>query len=262
MKHIVITGSTRGIGFALAIEFLRHGHKVTINGTCQESIDNALKSLSQEFNSELIHPVIANVSKLPEVEALWDSAVKNHGPIDIWINNAGIDQSRHLISEIDVERVQKIVNINIVGVFNGSSVATKRMTEQGHGFIYNMEGFGSNGQKMPRLSIYGTSKRAVRYFTESLVLETKNLPVKVGFLNPGMVLTDFLTNGLPEDPKEKERTINIYNILADKPETVGKFLAEHILSNTKHGKRISWLTGAKVMYRFATASIIKRKLIE
>ena len=138
----------------------------------------------------------------------------------------------------------------------------QEMEKQGYGAIYNIEGYGSNDAKMLGLSIYGTSKRAITYFTEALAKESevRNTGVIVGKLNPGIMITDFITNALGN--KEKidlpEKTKKVYNILGDYPDVVAKFLVDGILSNNKNNAKIEWLTTAKAMWRFMTASFNKR----
>ncbi|HAK47111.1 MAG TPA: hypothetical protein DCO79_14485 [Spirochaeta sp.] len=136
------------------------------------------------------------------------------------------------------------------------------MIEQGFGRIYNMEGLGSDGRKADKFSLYGASKRAVSYITESFALELKNTPVKIAALSPGMVVTDFLVNGLPENPKERAKRKRLYNILADKPEDVTAFLAAGVLEDSKGGKKITWLTGKKAALRFLKSPFVKRDLFK
>ena len=102
------------------------------------------------------------------------------GNIDIWINNAGIDQERRCFWEVDTEDYEKVIRTNLIGVLNGCHVAFRHMLEQGYGQIYNMEGFGSNGMMREKMTIYGTSKSALSYFTRSLAIEAKNTNIKVG----------------------------------------------------------------------------------
>lgn len=102
MKHVVITGSTRGIGFGLAIEFLRAGCKVTINGRSQESVDQAINRLIDNC-SGTVQGFVADVEKRQELEKLWTDAERQFGKVDIWINNAGIDQGRDYFWELQDE---------------------------------------------------------------------------------------------------------------------------------------------------------------
>lgn len=261
MKHILITGSTRGLGFAMAHELLSAGHRVTINGTCENSVNKALGKLSEEYN-ENVHGFVGDVSNIEAVEQLWEEGVKGFGLIDIWINNAGIDQPRKLFSEIEPGEYERVININILGVMNGSKVALCNMLKQGSGRIYNMEGFGSDGRKLAKMAVYGTSKNALNYFTQSLAIEVKNTNVKIGILSPGMMATDFLKNSLPKEPAEAARIKKFYNILADPPETVAEFLVERILKDNKNGSRIAWLTNGKAFLRFLKSPFVKRDLFK
>ena len=136
------------------------------------------------------------------------------------------------------------------------------MIEQGFGAIYNVEGYGSNDATMLGLSIYGTSKRAVTYFTEALAKEcdVRNTNVIVGKLSPGIMITEFITNALGNKEKINlsEKTKKVYNILGDYPDVVAKFLVEGILKNTKNNVKIEWLTNLKAVWRFMTAGFNKR----
>ena len=253
MKHVVITGSTRGIGYGLAREFLRAGCRVMINGQSQESVDTALQSL-REMYPDSVEGVMAAVHKRDEVEQLWKYAEKQFGTVDIWINNAGIDQERKYFWELDEEAYDRVVHTNLKGVMNGCHVAFNQMLKQGYGQILNMEGFGSNGMMREKMTLYGTSKSAVSYFTRSLAIEAKQTNIKVGTLSPGMVATDFLRKSLDEQNRK------IFNILGDKVEPVTKFLVEKVLENQNNDAKIQWLTKPKIMWRFASSMFIKRDI--
>jgi len=141
-------------------------------------------------------------------------------------------------------------------------VALLGMFEQGFGALYNMEGLGSGGPKVEGTSVYATSKAGLRYFDEMLAQELSDTPVIIGSLNPGMVITDLVTKPYEGRPEEWERVKRIFNIIADRVETVTPWLARRILDNTKNGARISWSSTWKVMARFATAPFHKRDLFE
>lgn len=259
MKHIVITGSTRGIGRGLAEQFLLRGHKVTINGTSSTSVQNALKTLGEKYRGR-VQGVIGNVNHYEDIDELYKKAVEGFGPVDIWINNAGIDQQWEMFIDCDINQCYKVIDTNIKGVINGTQVAMKHMNQQGYGFIYNMEGYGSDGRTMHKMSIYGTSKRAVSYFTQSIAKEVKGTNIKIGRLSPGMVMTDLIKNGIPKDEVEMANFKKICNILADTVEDVTDFLAERILANHKNNVHIKWLTSRKVVFRFLTSKFSKRNV--
>jgi NAD(P)-dependent dehydrogenase (short-subunit alcohol dehydrogenase family) len=259
-KSIVITGSTRGIGLGLAVEFLKRGCQVAINGRMQTSVDHALEQLKTDFKPADLAGSPGDVSDLQTHQDLWNTAVDAFGQVDIWINNAGIAHPMMMIWELSDEIVQQVIDINVKGLIFGSQTAVQSMLEQGFGHIYNMEGFGSTGRKQAGLSIYGTSKAAVHYFSNALTAETSNTPVKVSTLSPGMVITDLILEQYEKDPQGLEDAKKIFNVLADKVETVTPWLADQVLRNDKSGAEIKWLTTTKLMTRFATARFNKRDL--
>jgi short-subunit dehydrogenase len=127
-----------------------------------------------------------------------------------------------------------------------------------------MEGYGSrdSGRLVNGLALYGTTKAALAFLDTSLIEEVKGTPVIVGRLLPGMVVTDLLLNQRSGDPAEWERSKRVFNILADRVETVTPWLANQVLANQKNGVRISWTSGMKIMLRFLTAPFTRRKVID
>jgi NAD(P)-dependent dehydrogenase (short-subunit alcohol dehydrogenase family) len=259
-KSIVITGSTRGIGLGLAGEFLKRGCQVTINGRSQSSVGRALEELGEEYSREDIAGLPGDVSNPQTHHALWDAAAAAFGRVDIWINNAGLGHPMLMIWELPVEDVNQVLDVNIKGLIYGSQTAVSRMLDQGYGHLYNMEGFGSTGRMRPGISIYGTSKAAVSYFSKALTEETRQTPVKVSTLSPGMVITDLITDRYEGDPQGLEQAKKIFNTIADRVETVTPWLAEKVLRNDKTGAKIRWLTPMKLLYRFVMAPFRKRDL--
>jgi NAD(P)-dependent dehydrogenase (short-subunit alcohol dehydrogenase family) len=193
---------------------------------------------------------------------LWDFAVETFGKVDSWVNNAGISLVRKPLAESDPADFEKIVRINLLGAMNGTHVALTGMQAQGSGDIWNMEGFGSGGQKAEGLSPYGSTKRALTYFTNAIAKELKDGPVQIHHLSPGIVVTDLLIGDYAEDPEGFEKAKRIFNILGDKVETVTPYLADGILNGTKNGGRVAWLSGPKAAGRFATAAFKQRDLFE
>ena len=141
-----------------------------------------------------------------------------------------------------------------------SRVALEGMIRQGSGSLYNMEGFGSDGRIMSGMSIYGTSKNAVRYFTRSLIKEYDHMKVNIGSISPGMVVTDMLLEPLRLEPKKNSRALKVFHILADPADRVTPWLVSQILVNKRHGTRIAWLTRRKIMLRFLSSMFKKRKV--
>jgi NAD(P)-dependent dehydrogenase (short-subunit alcohol dehydrogenase family) len=124
-----------------------------------------------------------------------------------------------------------------------------------------VEGPGSDGRTIPGLLPYGTSKRAVRYFTDGFAKEIKDGPVIIGTISPGMVLTDMLLEPLRKNPPNKKQMIRIYNILANDVDTVTPFLVRKMTENKKNGAKTAWLTSGKIMMRFLMSPFSKRDVV-
>lgn len=254
MTNVVITGSTRGIGYGLAYEFLKRGHNVVVTGRTQEAVEKAVEKLAAEFPSLKVVGVPCDVSDMAQVQNLWDRATQELSDIGIWINNAGINNSRVPIAKLPPEQMRNVLYTNILGMMFGCQVALKGMRAQGRGAIYNFEGFGSNGMHSPGSSIYGSTKYAIRYFTKCLVKETANSPVIVGTMSPGIVLTDMTLRDRDNLPPPAWQAVKkVYNILADRVETVTPYLVEGVLANQIHGAKVHWLTPRETAWRFLKA---------
>ncbi len=262
MKNIVITGSTRGIGFHMAIEFLRAGCSVTLSGR-GEDLSDSVKSTLATYIGKYIY-VSCNVQDKASLQNLWDVSSAKWGRIDIWINNAGQNVPHKFSWETDEEYTSNVVGTNIVGMIYGSQVAAAEMIKQGRGAIYSMEGLGSNNMIQVKTILYGTTKHALTYFMKALAKELEGTGVIAGRLSPGMMLTDFITKAPDGEASEvisDEKFRKIFNILADRPETVAEFFIPKMLQNTKNNAQIIWLTNMKAAWRFMTAGRRKDRLI-
>jgi short-subunit dehydrogenase len=261
MKTAVITGSTRGIGHGLAVEFLKRGCAVIISGRSTGAVEKEVQHLGVVYGSDKVAGAACDVTNMNQVQALWDVAIKRFDRVDIWINNAGITHTTKLFAEIDPAEISPVIDTNITGLIYGSKVALQGMIIQKAGQIYNLKGHGSDDRKRAGLLVYGTTKRAVRYFTEALIEETEGGPVLIGFLSPGIVVTDFLIDDMRKMALDEMETVKaVYNCLADTVETVTPFLVENILKNDQHGVEIAWLTDEKANERFNSDEYCSRDL--
>jgi NAD(P)-dependent dehydrogenase (short-subunit alcohol dehydrogenase family) len=260
MKRIVITGSTRGIGFALADAFLAQGCRIIVNGRRHERVEQACVDLAMRYGSENLKGFPATVSDPEEMEKLWNYSVEFLGEVDIWINNAGLAHETEPAWELPAETVKQVIDVNVLGLIYGSQVAMRGMIEQGFGQIYNMEGFGSNGHIREGMSIYGTSKAAVHYFTQALIEEVQKTGILIGTLSPGMVMTDLILDRFKDDPQGLEEAKKIFNILADTADNVAPWMVEQILSNEKQGANIDYMPRSRMVGRFLKSPFSKRDL--
>lgn len=246
--HIFITGGTRGIGNGLVKEFIKLGHHVSFTGTSKQSIDNASSSLEGNF-----YGIVCDVRDYDSIVLAKDLAVEKFKCIDIWINNAGVDQVRKNIFDLTSDEIKKVIDINVSGMIMGTSIALREMKGQNFGIVYNMEGLGSNNMKIPKTIVYGSSKRLLTYFSKACNKELKGYKeIFVGTLSPGMVFTDLLLSDMNEEG------LKITSILGDKVETVTPYLVRKII---KKKKRIAWLTNRKIARKFLF-SMFNRKTIK
>jgi NAD(P)-dependent dehydrogenase (short-subunit alcohol dehydrogenase family) len=236
MKIVVVTGSTRGIGLALAQAFLERGCAVVVSGRGQAACEAVVAALGVGFEPDRLLGHACDVTDPVALQGLWDAAVARFGRVDVWINNAGIAHGQARLWEHDPALFGSIAATNLAGAMSGSAVAIRGMLAQGGGALYNMEGLGSDGRRVDGMIPYGATKRALRYIDEALAKELAGTAVIAGSILPGMVVTD----------------------LADRPETVAPWIADKVLANTRNGARISWLTNAKAGWRFMTAPFSKR----
>ncbi|WP_084964344.1 SDR family NAD(P)-dependent oxidoreductase [Thermoactinospora rubra] len=228
---IVVTGGTRGIGRGLVERFTAMGHQAVTGGSGT-----------------------ADVTDRGQLQRLWDTAVARHGRVDMWINNAGVTHDRRPLWELPAEQARRVVDVNLTGVINGCAVALGGMAAQGHGHVWNMEGLGSDGRTVPGLAVYGATKRALTYLTRALAGEVPP-GVSVGLLSPGMVVTGLLLHDL--DPASRR----VFDVLADRVETVTPWLAEQAVRRAANGAHVRWLTRRKILARFACAPFTRRHVM-
>lgn len=236
MKHIVITGSSRGIGFALARRFLELGCRVTIAGRSEVSTRAAADALASALPSQAqaLGSVACDVTKTEDLQALWDHA-SARAPVDVWINNAGVSPPLGLLWDVPAQALQDVIDSNVRGALIGSWVAMRGMRRQNAGTIYNIVGFGSDGLMYPGALAYGASKRAVGYITKALSREAKGSGVRVCAMDPGAVRTD-MVEATWKTAAAGSRTMSaVIMALAIEPEEVARLLAPRLLADHRSG---------------------------
>mgnify|MGYP003597058683 CR=1 FL=1 len=262
MKTIVITGSSRGLGRGLADALLARGCNVVVGGRREADSARVAAELGAAHDPARVLGVACDVTSPAQVQALWGAAVARFGRVDVWINNAGVGAARRPLWTLSAEEARAVIDIDLLGTLYGAQTALRGMLAQGGGQIFNVEGFGSNGMMTKGMTVYGTSKSAVTYLTRSLALEARGTPVQVRALSPGIMDTEFLRRDYEGDPEGWNQARRTLNILADKVETVAPWLADKILASRQNGGRIAWLTAPKAAWRFATARIRPRRVID
>lgn len=232
MKTVLITGSSRGIGAAIA-QRLNNEYKIIIN--YNNSKDKALKLLEnlRKTNPNVI-AVKADVSKEDEVNMLFDLAEKNFSHVDILINNAGISNFSQ-IQDIEFETWKKVINTNLNSVFLSSKRAIPNMIKNNYGVIINMSSiWGDFGASMEAL--YSTSKGAINTFTKALSKELAPSGIRVNAVAPGIVDTDMMRNDFSyQELEELKKEVSVNRFA--KPEEIAD-LIYYLISD-----QASYITG-------------------
>ncbi len=180
-KRVLITGGASGIGAATAERFLEEGSAVVVLDRDPGGLINVRKSLPK-----LTGTVQADVSNLPQVRAAFEEAVRLMGGVDVLINNAGIS-IRHKFLSITPEDWDKIVAVNLTGVFYVAQTAARHMWERGSGVI--LQTASTNGfVGQPYYADYNATKAGVIELTKTMALELAP-KIRVCAVAPGYVLT-------------------------------------------------------------------------
>lgn len=195
-KKAIVTGGTRGIGFAVVQTFLRNGASVALFGSRQETVDKALAALGAENPDWEVIGMAPDLTDYAAVDAAFAEVEKAFGRIDILVNNAGIS-AREPLYDYTPEAFEKIMRLNVSAVFNGCRAVAPRMKAQGGGSIINTSSMVSlYGQ--PSGVGYPTSKFAVNGMTRSLARELGRDNIRVNAVAPGVTRTDMVAN-LPQE---------------------------------------------------------------
>lgn len=222
-KVAFITGATRGIGRAIALELAKEGYNIALNyRTENEALENLKKEIS-EIGVEC-YPVQGDVSKAEDAERMTKEIIEHFEQIDVLVNNAGITKD-NLILRMKEEEFTDVINVNLVGTFNITKNVIKYMTKKRYGKIINLSSVvgisGNAGQ-----SNYAASKAGIIGFTKSIAKELASRNITANAVAPGFIQTD-MTNVLKDEIKEAiEGTIPLKRLgTAEDVAKVVKFLA-------------------------------------
>ncbi len=189
-KVAIITGGSRGIGFATADKFLAEGAKVVIAASTQESADQAVRQLREKHPDRTVLGIAPNLADLKSVREAFQGVAKSIGCVEILVNNAGVSESTPF-TEYTEELFDKVMDLNVKGVFNATRAASECMVKRGRGVILSTSSMVSiSGQ--PSGLAYPASKFAVNGLTVSLARELGPKGVRVNAVAPGITETDMM----------------------------------------------------------------------
>ena len=189
-KVAIITGGSRGIGYATAAAFLREGARVIITASSKASADKAVASLKEKHPGAVVAGISPDLSNLADVRSSFKTVTATYGCGDILANNAGISESTPF-PEYTEETFDKVMDLNVKGVFNATRAASECMIPRGKGVILTTSSMVSiSGQ--PSGFAYPASKFAVNGMTVSLARELGPKGIRVNAVAPGIIETDMM----------------------------------------------------------------------
>lgn len=195
-KVAIITGSTRGIGFAVADAFTKEGAKVAICGSRLENAENAIAKLKETYPKAKLLPIGVSVTDTDSVDQMVETVMKEWGRIDILVNNAGITNAKPT-TEMTDEEFDSVIAIDLAGPFKCTRAVAKVMKEQKYGAIVNTSSMvGLYGS--PCQASYASAKAGVIGLTKSCAKELGRFGIRVNAVAPGVVLTDMVAASVDE----------------------------------------------------------------
>jgi NAD(P)-dependent dehydrogenase (short-subunit alcohol dehydrogenase family) len=187
-KVAIVTGGTKGIGRAIAEALAREGMNVCISARKEDEVERTVAELDG-LSEGGVAGAVCDVRDYDEVKALFEHTVAEFGGVDVLINNAGIGLFGR-VEEMSPEDFRAVLETNLFGVFYCCHEAIPQMKKRGGGYIINISSLaGTNAH--PQMSAYNASKFGLNGFSEALMQEVRHDPIKVSYIMPGSVNTEF-----------------------------------------------------------------------
>ncbi len=192
-KVALVTGGSRGIGLATAARLLAESASVAITGLDETRLEEARRTLSTAGTERRVLTIRADVQEKPDVERMVSETVKQFGGLDILVNNAGVGGFAPIAETAD-EQWHRIIATNLTGVFYASRAAIPAMRARGGGWIINVSSLAGKNA-FAGGGAYCASKAALNAFSEVLMQEVRHDGIRVSYVMPGSVATEFSAGG-------------------------------------------------------------------
>lgn len=232
-KIVVVTGSTRGFGYAIAESLLEAGAVVAITGRSQQAIDRALANLQSKGR---VSGFMLDVRSEEQIYKLVDDVIAEFGRIDIWINNAGYSNAAGMMLDMNPRDALDMFLVNDLGVLQCTQAIMRTMLPRKQGLLVNIYGNGSFLRPASPTGLYGATKAWVTSFTRSLAKELKGSGVQILGFSPGMMTTDMLTSPIVVGERGREMLKNfgfVLRFLGQPPKYAADKLVKSIASNRR-----------------------------
>lgn len=256
-KTAVITGSTRGIGRAIAELYGRAGARVVVSSSRPDAVARAADELRAQGIACEGAP--CDVADLAQVRALMGRALEAFGQVDVWVNNAAVSGPFGQTLEVPPEEWRRVIEVNVLGCYHGCVAALPHMIERRGGKIINLSGGGAK-RAQRFLNAYSTSKAAIVRLTEGFARDYKDHPyLSFNVLAPGMVPTDMLNNfqtvgAGAEAIKALPKVMRIFGTSAEETAEVALRMASSATDGVS-GKVFELMPRRRALWRLATAAL-------
>jgi len=248
-KVVVITGSTRGFGYAIAEAMLNAGAMPVLSGRSEEVLTKAIASLA---SIGAVKGQICDVREEEQVYALARFAMQSFGRIDLWINNAGYSAAAGFMLETSPQQAIDMFLVNDMGTLYGSQAAFHFMSARKEGTLVNIYGNGSFLRPASPTGLYGATKAWVTSFTRTFAKEIHGSGVRLIGFSPGMMLTDMLTNPAVIGEHGQglmTRYSFVLRMLGNDPKHAAQRLVERVANNKKEFSEYRMIRPWTILFR-------------
>ena len=232
-KIVVVTGSSRGFGYAIAESMLEAGAVVAITGRSQSAVERALNGLRLKGR---VNGFVMDVREEEQVYKLVENIIKEFGRIDIWVNNAGYSNAAGLMLDMNPQDALDMFLSNDLGVLYCTQAIMHYMLPRKQGLLVNIYGNGSFLRPASPTGLYGATKAWITSFTRSLAKELKGSGVQILGFSPGMMTTDMLTSPIVVGERGREMMKNfgfVLRFLGGPAKSAANKLVKEIANNRK-----------------------------
>ncbi len=224
-KTAVVTGSTKGIGRAIAEALLREGVNVCVSARHEDEVERAVSEMADAGEGR-VAGAVCDVRDYEEVKALFEHAAAEFGGVDVLVNNAGVGLFGR-VDEMSPEDFRAVLETNLFGVFYCCREAIPRMKERGGGYIINISSLaGTNAH--PQMAAYNASKFGLNGFSEALMQEVRHDRIRVSYVMPGSVNTYFGDDEPDESQSWQLQPEDIARVVIDLLNTHDRGLASRV----------------------------------
>ena len=210
-KTAAITGGTKGIGYAIAEALLKNGAKVFICGRDKRDLNRAVEWLSKHGHVE---GDICDVRSEDQVRMLLAECERRLGGVDILVNNAGTGVFGKTVEELSGDEFRQVLETNLHGAFYACHYAVPMMKKRGGGYIFNISSLAGQNPH-PRMAAYNASKFGLNGFSEALMQEVRLDNIKVSYICPGSVNTEFGGDTPSEDKAWQLQPADVARVVID-----------------------------------------------